>query len=103
GLIAAFSAALLAALIRSWPGWIPLLTVGAVCFWASLVLGSDRYYRIWQSIPNPPEEAYADSGVAGALVLGWLPSVIVELVLFGVCLLVCRVIPALVRRRRAAE
>lgn len=99
GLIAAFATALLAALNRSWPAWIPLLTVGIACYWASLVLGTERYYRVWQSIPNPPVEAYADSGVLFTVVLGWIPGVIVELVLFGLCMLVCRVIPALVRRK----
>jgi hypothetical protein len=92
GFAGSFATALISALSRSWLAWIPLLAMGIVCFWASLVLGADRYYRVWQSIPNPTVEAYADSDPLFILVLGWIPAMIVELVLFGTCLLWCRVI-----------
>ena len=92
GIAGSFATALIAALSRSWLAWVPLLATGILCFWASLVLGIARYYQAWQSVPNPPEAAYADSGVLFPLVLGWIPGTIAELVFFGVCLAWCRVI-----------
>lgn len=92
GFAGSFVTALIAALSRSWLAWIPLLAMGIVCFWASLFLGTAQYDQVWQSIPNPPVEAYADSGPLFILVLGWIPATVVELVLFGVCLLWCQLI-----------
>ncbi len=59
---------------------------------AGLFLGTAQYYQVWQSIPNPPVEAYTDSGPLFILVLGWIPATVVELMLFGVCLLWCQLI-----------
>ena len=92
GIAGAFATALLAALSRSWLAWIPLLAMGIVCFWASLVLGMARYHQAWQSMPNPPKEAYADSDVQYSLLFGWIFGTFVELVFFGVCSHWCRVL-----------
>lgn len=51
-----------------------LLVVGTVAFWAALFIGADLGYRAWQSIPNPPDKAFSDASVVGALLIGWIPG-----------------------------
>lgn len=55
-----------------WPGI--LLIVGILAFWVCIFIGSDLGYRAWQSMPDPPEEAFRDTSVVGALVFGWIPG-----------------------------
>ena len=54
------------------PGLI--LVAGIVALWASLFFGSAYGYQAWQSIPDPPEEAFSDTAPLGALLLGWIPG-----------------------------
>ena len=82
GLTASLLAAGLAAWNRSWWGRLPLLAVGILGTWIGLLVSSDLYFRVWQAMPNPPDEAYADSGPAGALLFGWMPGIVVMVVLF---------------------
>lgn len=51
-----------------------LLVVGVVAFWAGLFIGSEFGYQAWQSIPDPPQEAFSDTAPMGALLFGWLPG-----------------------------
>lgn len=60
-----------------------LLSVGVLVFWSALFFASDRGYRAWQSMPNPPDEAFSDASVVGALVAGWLPGSVFCFVVFG--------------------
>lgn len=60
-----------------------LLVVGVLAFWAGVFIGSDLGYRAWQTMPNPPEEAFSDASALGALVFGWLPGGIFCLAIFG--------------------
>ena len=91
-----FSAGALLALILSLvAGWrrgciVPLicLPLGVLSFWSGLFLGADIGYRQWQSIPNPPDEAFADTGPIGALLVGWLPGLIFCGFVFGLTRLV---------------
>ena len=46
------------------------LAVGIVAFWASLFLGSGFGYQAWQSVPDPPAEAFNDTAPLGATYLG---------------------------------
>lgn len=64
-----------------WP--VVLLMIGTLAFWFALFLGSDLGYRAWQSMPDPPDEAFSDASVLGALVLGWFPGGIFCLTIFG--------------------
>lgn len=98
GLVAAVIAAILAAMNRSWFGKVPLLLAGILCCWVGIFLGYDNGYRKWQSGPNPPDEAFADTAPIGALLLGWLPAGILVACLFGVSSLVVMLI-----RRRAIK
>ena len=61
-----------------------LLCVGIVAFWAALFVGADSGYRAWQSMPDPPEEAFSDASVMGALLIGWVPGLMFCLVVFGI-------------------
>jgi hypothetical protein len=81
------AAAVLAARTRSWLGRIPLLCVGTLCICAALFLASDKYYRVWQSSPDPPREAFADTGPLGALLFGWLPALLLVSTVFAFALL----------------
>ena len=60
-----------------------LLLIGVVALWIALFLGSDLGYRAWQSMPDPPDEAFSDASAAGALVFGWFPAGIFCLTIFG--------------------
>jgi hypothetical protein len=64
-----------------WPGL--LLLTGILAFWSAVFIGSDLGYRAWQSMPDPPEEAFNDASALGALVLGWFPAGIFCLTIFG--------------------
>jgi hypothetical protein len=46
-------------------------------------MGSDMGYRAWQSMSDPPPEAFSDASVLGALILGWVPGVVFCLTVFG--------------------
>jgi hypothetical protein len=96
GLSCGVAAAGLAAWNRSWLGRIPLLMVGVLSVWLGLFLGSEKYFRVWQSMPDPSDEAYADTGPIGALLLGWLPGLIVVAASFAAFLVV-----AVILRRRS--
>ena len=48
--------------------------IGVVAFWSAVFVGSDLGYRAWQSMPDPPEEAFSDASALGALVFGWVPG-----------------------------
>ena len=76
-------AALSAARNRSWLGRIPLLLMGTLCVWAGLFFASEKYYRVWQASPDPPNEAYADTGPLGALLGGWVPGGLLVGAVFG--------------------
>ncbi len=60
------------------------LGVGIIAFWAGLFIGSEVGYQTWQSIPDPPDEAFSDTAPLGALLFGWLPGSIFCGVVFGI-------------------
>lgn len=52
-------------------GWKPL----AFGLWIALFIGVDSGYRAWQSGPNPPDEAFSDTGGPFTMLfLGWVPA-----------------------------
>ncbi len=81
---------------RGWLRRIGLLVAGSVCFWLSLFLGTHIGYGAWQSMPNPPEEAYADGAkLMFALMAGWLPGAVLVLgtaIVTAVCRALLRLI-----------
>ena len=49
-----------------------------------MFFGSDMGYRAWQEMPDPPDEAFSDASVLGALIFGWLPAGLFCLMVFAV-------------------
>ena len=48
---------------------------GIFAFWVALAVGTMTYFDVWQAMPEPPEEAYADgAALTGTLIAGWLPG-----------------------------
>ena len=64
-----------------WPA--VLLVIGILLFWIGLVLASELGYRAWQSMPDPPPEAFSDTSAMGAWILGWLPGGVFCFTIFG--------------------
>ena len=55
-----------------------VLTAAILVLWLALILGVETGYHAWQSTPNPPEEAFSDTGGPFVvLFLGWLPGLVV--------------------------
>ena len=50
------------------------LGVGILLMREGYLMGVERGYSIWQSLPNPPDEALSDTDAAAGLFLSWLPS-----------------------------
>lgn len=78
GSLIAMVAVVLAVRNRSWWGRVPLLGAAVLAGWAGIAMGVDHGFRVWQSGPNPPDEAFADGaqGMA-ALFAGWIPASVV--------------------------
>ena len=64
---------------------LPLLFVAALALWTAMFIAADMGYRAWQSIPDPPEEAYSDTGPIFFLVAGWLPGAAIAYLLLLIC------------------
>lgn len=55
-----------------------LLVAAVVTLWIAIFLGVDDGYRTWQQTPDPPDEAFSDTGGPfGAMVAGWVPALAV--------------------------
>ena len=55
---------------------------------SGLILGVETGYSVWQSIPEPPPEAFSDTGGPFVvLFMGWFPALVL---LGGVHFLLCR-------------
>lgn len=73
-----------------------LLVPGCICyFWLAFVAGVGAWFYTWQSGPNPPDEAFNDTGALGAVIVGWVPAVLVVGSFYG---LTAVVVQALRRR-----
>jgi len=54
---------------------IAALTAATLVLWFALIVGVEYGYHAWQQLPNPPEEAFSDTGGPFFILLvGWLPS-----------------------------
>ena len=84
---AGIAIATIASLVAGWTSGRVLavvsLAMGGLIFWGGLVIGSEVGYYAWQSMPNPPTEAFSDTSAMGALFLGWLPAGIYCGCIFG--------------------
>ena len=65
-----------------------LLGTAVLILWIGLILGVETGYSVWQSIPEPPPEAFSDTGGPFVvLFMGWFPA---RVLLGGVDFLLCR-------------
>ena len=56
-------------------GQVLLLLLAVLVVWFSLILAVGWGYDAWQSMPDPPDEAFADGAtLTGSVLFGWLPS-----------------------------
>ena len=54
-----------------------LLGTAVLILWIGLILGVETGYSAWQGIPDPPEEAFSDTGGPFfILFMGWFPSLV---------------------------
>ena len=56
---------------------LPILSGAILALWVAMFISADSGYRAWQQLPNPPEQAFSDTGPIIILVLGWLPSLVI--------------------------
>ena len=67
------------------------LATATLVLWIALIVGVTYGYNAWQSIPDPPEEAFSDTGGPGSVLLaGWLPSSVVLGIVHLILRLCCR-------------
>ncbi len=84
GVLLATAFSLYAGKARGWLLPLLCLMVGILSFWVTLFIGSEVGYQMWQKVPNPPDEAFADTFPMGALLIGWLPGCLYCGFLFGI-------------------
>jgi len=53
---------------------LAFLAVAVFVLWIAMFVGAEVGYSAWQGIPNPPDEAFSDTGPIFFLLAGWLPS-----------------------------
>ncbi len=54
-----------------------LLGTAVLILWIGLILGVETGYSAWQSIPEPPQEAFSDTGGPFiVLFMGWFPALV---------------------------
>ena len=54
-----------------------LLGTAVLILWIGLILGVETGYRAWQGIPEPPQEAFSDTGGPFVvLFMGWFPALV---------------------------
>lgn len=57
--------------------WVQSLCflLSVACVWIGLVWGTMMGYDTWQSMPEPPDEAFADGAhLTGSIMFGWFPA-----------------------------
>ena len=91
GIIAAVIFAILAYVITRLILKLMLLAIGVIALWAISFFAVDSGYRIWQQLPDAPEEAFSDSaGPFLVLLTGWAPAIGIVL---GVFILLSTIFP----------
>ena len=64
------------------------LLASILVVWMGLFAGVHFGYGAWQTMPDPPDEAFSDGGdLMLSLLLGWLPSTLICLLLFSAAVL----------------
>ena len=56
-------------------GQVLVLLLAVAVVWCALILAVGWGYDAWQSMPDAPDEAFADgAALTGSLLFGWMPS-----------------------------
>ncbi len=72
-----------------------VMLVGVLAFWVALFLGNHYGFGAWQTVPNPPEEAFVDGALlVGSLMGGWLPGGLLVVVAYALGALLQRLRPS---------
>ena len=72
-----------------------VMLAGVLAFWVALFLGNHYGFYAWQTVPNPPEEAFTDGAIlVGSLMGGWLPGGLIVVVAYGLGALLRRLRPS---------
>jgi hypothetical protein len=50
------------------------LLAAILVLWVAMFVAAEAGYSAWQSMPDPPDEAFSDTGPIFFLLVGWLPS-----------------------------
>jgi hypothetical protein len=53
---------------------LAFLMAAVLVLWVAMFVGAEVGYSAWQGIPNPPNEAFSDTGPIFFLLAGWLPG-----------------------------
>ncbi len=58
-----------------WWGRLTLAVTGVSIMWFAVFLGVATYFDVWQGMPDPPPEAYADGAqLTASVLIGWVPG-----------------------------
>ena len=99
GVLLGIGLSILAGSMKSFWWRIPVFFLAVILLWGSLAVGVAKGYDAWQSMPDPPDEAFADGAdLTGSVLFGWMPSLVVCTVTF----LFTRLAVSIAQRRREA-
>ena len=77
GAVACIGCAILSLRAAGWWGRVTMAAAGVLTMWFAVFLGTVTHFDVWQAMPNPPSEAYADGAQLIACVVGgWIPGVL---------------------------
>ena len=77
GAVACIGCAILSLRAVGWWGRVTMAAAGVLAMWFAVFLGTVTHFDVWQAMPNPPSEAYADgSQLIACVVVGWIPGVL---------------------------
>ena len=78
GVVACVGCAILTHRAVGWRGRLAFAAAGVLGIWFAVFLGVATHFDVWQRMPAPPSEAYADGAQLVATVVGgWIPGLLV--------------------------
>ena len=77
GAVNCIGCAILSLRAIDWCGRLTMAAAGVLAMWFAVFLGTATHFDVWQAMPNPPSEAYADGAQLTACVFaGWIPGIL---------------------------
>ena len=74
GLALGGGGAIYAAWNRSVISQIMLVVECTIIVWGAFLGGVGAWFPTWQAMPNAPDAAINDTGINGAVLIGWIPA-----------------------------